>query len=142
MFLIIGERKILLFSKFAIGNKVLWRFTKVVEGSWGTTSYCRILGLSNFGHCQKLDWSETYFLHCWDSNKATQMSTWNPKLKSICFDFQELAKWSTFWVWIICNWILWWLSNLEADLLKQMKEEFEDQLGDYVELDDSIDFDF
>jgi hypothetical protein len=53
------------------------------------------------------------------------MPTWNPKLKSTCFDFQELAKWSTFWVWIICSWIPLWLWDLEADLLKQMEEQFE-----------------
>jgi hypothetical protein len=32
--------------------------------------------------------------------------------------------------------------DIEIDLLEPMEEEFENQLGDYVELDDSIDFDF
>jgi len=31
---------------------------------------------------------------------------------------------------------------IEANLLEQMEEEFEDQISDYVELDDSADFDF
>ncbi len=32
--------------------------------------------------------------------------------------------------------------DLEANLLEQMEEEFEDQLGDYVELVDPTNFDF
>jgi hypothetical protein len=47
--LIIGETKILLFSKFAIGNKVLWRSTKVVEGSWGAIACCWSLALQILG---------------------------------------------------------------------------------------------
>jgi hypothetical protein len=49
VFLIIGETKTLLFSKSTIGGKILWKSSKVVEGSQGPISYhwilCQILGI-------------------------------------------------------------------------------------------------
>ncbi len=29
------------------------------------------------------------FSYCWDSYKASQMSTWNPKFRSTCINFQN-----------------------------------------------------
>ncbi len=59
---IIGETKILLFSKSTIGGKIFWKSikvtnTKVVEGSQGPISYHWILNPSNFQYCRKSNWS-------------------------------------------------------------------------------------
>jgi hypothetical protein len=32
----------------------------------------------------------------WDFNKVSKMSTWNPKLKSTCINFQKLTNHSQF----------------------------------------------
>jgi hypothetical protein len=49
LFLTIDALRTYMFSKLAIGCKVLWRSIKVVESTWNTISYCwiylEILGL-------------------------------------------------------------------------------------------------
>jgi len=71
-----------------------------------------------------------------------QMPTWNPKLKSTCVDFQKLTKWSHFGCESFVAKSLDDFGDLETNLMELMEEEFEDQLGNYVELDDLVDFDF
>jgi len=70
------------------------------------------------------------------------MPTWNPKLKSTCVDFQKLTKWSCFGCESLVAKSLADFGDLETHLLELMEEEFEDQLGNYVELEDLADFDF
>ncbi len=36
------------------------------------------------------------FFYGWDSNRTLKMSTWNPKFKSTCINFQKLANHSQF----------------------------------------------
>ncbi len=132
-----------MFSKIAIDYKVLWRSIKVVESTWGVTSYCWILGLSNFRYCGKPNWSKFFFPYCWYSNRTSKMLIWKSKLKSTCINFQELAKWSTFWLWSIVGIkSLDDFGDVEAKFLDQIKEEFEDQVDHYVKLVDTVAFDF
>jgi len=44
--------------------------------------------LSIMGSQIKIEWIFFY----WDSNRVPKMSTWNPKLKSTCINFQKLAN--------------------------------------------------
>jgi hypothetical protein len=71
-----------------------------------------------------------------------QIPTWNPKFESTCVDFQKLTKWSYFGCKSFVAKSLYDFGDLETNLSELMEEEFENQLSNYVELDDSANFDF